>query len=226
MRRSVWLWLGLCFTIWATGCGGSGSANTAQLRFLQASPDAPQVNVLIDGASVATNLTYSSATGYIPVKTGSRHLQVVAASGSSSILDQTLSFTSSANQTLLLTGPAASIQPVILTDGGTTTTTGDGNVRVVNASRSMGVADVYIVAAGSSIVGVPPVTGSTPLAFDKDTGYQLVVAGNYEVVMTKPGSTSAFLSTGSISLTSGQNQTVVALDGTSGGFMYALLTDQ
>jgi hypothetical protein len=227
LRRSAWLWLGLfsCITLLSTGCGGgSGTTTTAQLRFLQASPDAPQVNLLIDGASVATNLTYSSATAYLPVKSGSRHVQVVPVSGSSPILDQTLSFASSAKQTLLLTGPVASVQSVVLTDGGTTTTTGDGNVRVVNASAAMGAADVYIVQAGASIVGVQPVTAA--LAFDKDTGYELTVAGNYEVFMTVPGNTNALLHTGSISLTSGQNQTIVALDGASGGFTFALLTDQ
>ncbi len=229
MRRSAWLWLGLflCATFFSTGCGGGGgSASTAQLRFLQASPDAPQVNLLVDGSSVATSLAYGSATDYVSVKSGSRHVQVVPVSGSSPILDLTLSFAANANQTLILAGPAASVQSVLLTDGGTTTTTGDGHVRVVNASRTMGAADVYLVAAGSSIVGVQPVTGSTPLAFSKDTGYQLIAEGNYEVFMTAPGTTNAFLSTGSISLTASQNQTIVALDGASGGFMYALLTDQ
>jgi Domain of unknown function (DUF4397) len=225
LRRSAWLWLGFfsCITLWSSGCG-SGAANTALLRFVQASPDAPQVNVLIDGASVAGNLAYGNATGYISLGSGSRHIQVVPVSGSSPIFDQTLSFNLSSDQTLLLTGPAAGINPVMLTDGGTTTTTGDGYVRVVNASATMGAADVYLVPAGSSIVGVKPVAAG--LAFDKNTGYQLVVAGNYEVFMTAPNTSTALLSTGSISLTSAQNQTVVALDGISSGFMYALLTDQ
>jgi hypothetical protein len=227
LRRSAWLCLGLflCLTVWSTGCGGgSGTTGTAQLRLVQASPDAPQVNVLVDGVSVAGNLAYGNATAYVSVKSGSRHVQVVPVSGSSPIFDQTLSLNSSTNQTLLLTGPAASIQPVMLTDGGTTTTTGDGHVRVINASGTMDAADVYLVPAGSSISGVQPVTAG--LGFDKDTGYQLLPAGNYQVFMTSPGTTNALLSTGSISLTSAQNQTVVALDGTSGGFMYSLLTDQ
>ena len=227
MRRSAWFCLGLfsCITLLSSGCGGgSGTTSTAQFRLVQASPDAPQVKVVIDGASVAANLAYGNATAYISVKSGSRHLQVVPVSGSSPIFNQTLSFNSSAKQTLLLTGPAASIQPVLLTDGGTTTTTGDGHVRVVNAAATMGAVDVYIVPAGSSIVGVQPVTAG--LAFGKDTGYQLTVAGNFDVFTTAPGTTNALLNTGSVSLTSAQNLTVVALDGTSGGFMFALLTDQ
>jgi hypothetical protein len=215
------LLLGIVFS---TGCGSNSSSSTgAQLRVLQASPDAPQVHVLIDGKPVGGNLAYGNATIYLSVNTGSHHVQVVPVVGGSPIFDQSLSFSSSAKQTLLLSGSAAGIQPVILTDGGTTTTAGDGYVRVVNASASMGAADVYLVPAGSSIAGMQPTAAS--LAFDKDTGYKLLVAGNYEVFMTAPGTTNAFLSTGSITLNSGQNQTVVALDGTSGGFMFALLTD-
>jgi hypothetical protein len=221
----VWL-SALCLGIFlSTGCGSSGSSSsTAQLRFFQASPDAPHANVLVDGASVATNLGYGNSTGYISVKSGSRHIQIVPVNGSSPILDESLSISSGANQTLLLTGPAASIKPVVLTDGGTKVTTGEGYVRVVNASSTMGPADVYIVAAGTSIAGLKPVVGK--VAFDKDTGYQLTAAGNYQVFMTAPGTTNAFLSTGPIDLTASANQTSVALDSVSGGFTYALLTDQ
>jgi len=227
LRRLAWLWSGLlsCLILFSIGCGGSGGGSAdALVRFLQASPDAPSVNVLVDGKSVAGNLAYGNATAYISLKSGSRHIQVVPVSGSSPIFDQTISFISSTNQTLLLTGPAASIQPVMLKDGGTTATTGDGYVRVVNASGTMGAADVYIVPAGSSIVGVKTVAAG--LTFDKDTGYQLIAVGNYEVFMTKPNTATAFLSTGSISMTSAQNQTMVALDGAAGGFTFALLTDQ
>jgi Domain of unknown function (DUF4397) len=225
LRRLAWFWLGLllCVTLFLIGCGGS-SSSTAELRLLQASPDAPHVGVLIDGTSIAANLAYGNATVYIPLGAGSRHIQVVPVNGSSPILDQTFSFAPSIDYTLLLTGPAASIQPVMLTDGGTTSVLNNGYVRVVNASTNMGAADVYIVPAGTSIVGVMPTTAN--LAFDGSTGYQVTADGNYEVLMTTPGSSKALLSTGPISLTSAQNQTVVALDGTSGGFIFALLTDQ
>jgi hypothetical protein len=224
LKSLVWLGLTSCLTLFSIGCGGSGSGANAQLRMVQGSPDAPQVNLLVDGKSVAGNLGYSNATGYISVAPGSRHIQVAPVSGASPIFDQSISFTSSSNRTLLLTGPVANVKTVILKDGGTTATTGDGYVRVVNASPTMGSADVYIVQAGAGIGGVQPVVAG--LAFDKDTGYKLTAAGNYQVFMTAPGTTSALLNTGSISLTSGQNQTVVALDGASGGFTFSLLTDQ
>ena len=206
------------------GCGG-GSSGTGNLRFVQASPNAPQVNLLVEGKSVATGLEYMNATGYISLHTGSQQVQVVPVSGGSAILDTSVNITSSGNQTLILTGSAASPHTILLNDSNsTTTTTGDGNVRVINASSNAGTADVYIVPAGDSIAGIPPTVAN--LGFDGNTGYQLVAIGGYEVIMTTPGTKNAFLDTGSINLASSTNQTVVALDGLSGGVTFTQLSDQ
>lgn len=227
MRLSAWLWLGLLWgmTLLFTSCATNGNGGSeAQVRFLMASPDAPQVNILVDGVLAAGNLGYGNATGYIDEKPGSHQVQVVTAVGKLPIFAETISVSSSSFQTLLFTGPVASIQPVMLNDTPPTFVVNDAYVRVVNASAAMGAADVYIVPSGSGIGGVQPVAAG--LGFDQDTGYQLTVAGTYQVFMTTPGTSQALLSTGPIGLTSSQNQTLVALDGPSGVFIYSLLTDQ
>jgi len=205
------------------GCGGG--SNTADLRFVLASPDAPGVNILIDGTTVATNMGPGSSTGYIMTTSGSRHIQLEPATGSTTpILDEKLSIGNLANQTLLITGPVAAIKPIVLTDGGTTAVAGEGNVRVFNASSTIGPSDVYIVPAGTSLTGVKAV--ATNLSFDQVTGYQAVGAGNYEVFLTTPQSTSVNLATGSLNLAANANQTVVVLDNSAGGSTFLQLTDQ
>lgn len=229
MRRSAWIWLGIlsCAACLATGCGSSssGSLTNAQVRFVMASPDAPQVNILVDGVVQAGDLSYGNASTYISVTPKSHTIQAAPVSGGAAIFDQNITFASSSNQTLLLTGPAASIQSVMLDDTSPTVVVGDAFVRVVNASATMGAADVYIVPAGSGIAGVMPVTAG--LAFEQNTGYQLTVAGNYQVFMTTPKTSNALLNTGPISLVASQNQTVVVLDGAAAGtFTFAPLPDQ
>ncbi len=216
----------LCLlALFSAGCGSSSSNNTVNLRIVQASPDAPPSKILIDGTSVASNAVYGNNTGYQSVKVGSRHIQLIPVSGSSAIFDQSISVSSTADQTLLLTGSASAIKPVLLNDGGTTSTTGDGDVRVINVSLGITAADVFIIPAGTGIAGVKPIAPN--VGFDGNTGYQLTAIGNYEVIFTTPGNPSnALLDTGSLGLTQGQNQTVLALDGTSGGFSYTVLTDQ
>jgi Domain of unknown function (DUF4397) len=221
--RLCLLVLGLCLL---SGCGGSSSSGTGNLRFVQASPDAPQLNLLVDGNSVVTTLSYSNATGYFSVAAGSRHVQLVPVNGGSPILDTAVSVTSSGYETLIMTGPAASIHSMLLTDSGTTSTTGDQSVRVVEAAAAIAAADVYIVPAGTSIAGVSPAAAS--LVFDGNTGYQLVPTGAYQVLLTIPGTKNTFLDTGTLSMgaTAGQNQTVVVLDGPSNGFTFTVLADQ
>ncbi len=127
----------LCLlAVFGTGCGSS-SNTTVSLRIVQASPDAPASKILIDGTSVASNAVYGNNTGYQSVKVGSRHIQLIPVSGSSAIFDQSISVSSTADQTLLLAGPASAIKPALLNDGGTTSTTGDGYVRVINASTGI-----------------------------------------------------------------------------------------
>jgi hypothetical protein len=217
----------LCLGIIGTiGCGGSSSDTTQQLRIVMASPDAPPVDILIDGTQVATSLAFTNSTAYLPIKSGSRHIQALTVSNSTSVFDQTISMTASANQTLLLTGAAAKMQSLLLTDGATdkTITTGDGKVRAVNASQTMGPADVYIVDAGTSLAGATPT--SAALAFGKATDYTLEIIGDFQVFMTQPGTTNVFLNTGPLDLVQSQFKTVVAVDAGGGGFNFILLTDQ
>jgi hypothetical protein len=217
----------LCLAIMgASGCGGGSSDTTQQLRIVIASPDTPPVDILIDGAQVATSLAYTNSTAYLPVKSGSRHVQALTVSNSTSVFDQTISITDSANETLLLTGPVAKMQSLLLTDGATNTTitTGDGKVRVVNASQTMGPADVYIVNSGTSLAGATPTSPS--LAFNKTTDYELEIIGTYQVFTTQPGTTNVLLNTGPLALTQSQFQTVIAVDAPGGGFTFIALTDQ
>ncbi len=219
--------IALClWAILTVGCGSSGTQTTQQLRVVMASPDASRVDILIDGIQVATSLAYTNSTSYLPLKAGQRHVQALTVSNSASIFDQTISLPASSNETLLLTGPVAKIQSVLLTDGATTTTTttGTGKVRVVNASTTMGPADVYIVTAGTGIAGTKAV--ATNLSFDQSTSYEPASIGDYEVFLTSPGTTNLLLDTGALALTQSQFQTVIAVDGIGGGSNYISLTDQ
>ena len=77
--------------------------------------------------------------------------------------------------------------------------------------------------SGTTLAGVTPVTAN--LALNKDTGYKLLPAGNYDIYLTAPGTTNVYLNTGPLNVDASTNQTVFALDNLSGGFTYARLTD-
>src|SRR5262249_47445946 len=159
------------------------------LRVFQGAAGVPHVNILIDGNTVSQNIGYGNDTGYLSVNSGSRHLQAVPVSGGAPFFYQIVSLTANGHQTLLFNWTSSSIHLLTLNDGGTTSTTGEGYVRVVNASNAMGVTDIYILPAGSTLT--TPTAAN--LGFDGDTDYQLTPAGDYEVFFTAPTTTKVDL---------------------------------
>ncbi len=227
MRRVASLFLVVLSLGFAFACGGGGSsAGTANLRFIQGSPDAPPVNYLVDGATQSSNLLYGNASTYASVKSGTRDVQIIPVNATKALLAQTVSLADSANETLILTGPVAQLKPLVLNDGTTSGTTSSNNVRVVNISIAMGPADIYIIPAGGSLSGATPVAKA--LDFDQNTGYVGTgsTSGNFDVYITKPTTQNVYLSTGSLNLSTSQKQTILVLDSPSGGFTFTLLTDQ
>lgn len=217
------LFLGIAFCI---GCGSSSSSSdTAQIRVFQGAAGVSAVNILVDGTLQAANLNYGAATDYLTIKTGSIHVQAVLASDGSSVLDQSFSIASGAHETLFITGTSSSVTSTVIGDGGTTTVTGNGHVRVFNGSNTMGSSDVYIVNPGTGLTGATPAAKN--VGFGSDSGYQAIPAGNYEVFLTAPGTTVVNFASGPLNLASTTtNQTVVVFDAAAGGFTYILLTDQ
>lgn len=209
---------GLLFV--ALGCGGSGNS---QVRVLLASPGESNVDVVINGSVVATDLLYGAATSYISVKSGSVRIQLEPTGTTAPFFDQTISASKSGQYTLVVDNFSTSLSSFTLTDDATTPT--NINLRVVNAAPGLPTADVYIVPQGTSISSVAPTI--TNLAFGQASTYQsLTTAGAYEVYFTQPGTTFAFIDTGAISLVTGQNRTLVTMDTQfGGGFTFLTLAD-
>jgi hypothetical protein len=211
----------LAVTFVTASCGGG--SNGAKLRVLNASPNETGLTVLVDTKTVATNLAYGTDTGYLSIDDGSRDVQIEGSGSANILIDQTITANAKSQTTLLATNVASNISGVVLTDNNTAPASGSIGLRIVNAAPSLGSVDVYIVAPGTDLASSTPVVRS--LAFDAATPYQTLTAGSYEVVLTVPGSTFALVDTGAVTLSAGQNRTIVTLNGVSGGFTTTTLAD-
>jgi hypothetical protein len=220
---------GLSALMIVSACGSGGSSDAEpEVRVLNAAPNEPSENVLIDSTVVSTNLGYEANTGYLSVNSGQRHLQVEPTNGASPIVDQTISVTNGTETTVIVEG-ISSINGLVLSDNNTQPASGTAMVRVVNVASNMGPADVYIVPSQTSLSGLAPTVPA--LAVGAASSYQSITiptsttTTTFDVYFTEPGTDIDFLIAHSISLTSGQNRTVVALTDLSGGFNYAILAD-
>lgn len=213
----------LVILLTCSACGGGG---LAKFRVLHAAPDEPQLNVLVNGNIVSSNLAYTDATGYINVNSGARTFELVPVNSDTPLINTTLNLAASTSSTVIVTG-IYPINTIILVDGAQTPSSGTALIRLVNAAPSMGSADVYVVPQGSGLTGATPLAAG--LGFQVTSTYEtLNVAtgstGNYQVYFTEPGSTLV-LATGPLSVSSGEALTIVSLNGVNGGFTFQSLID-
>lgn len=200
----------------SAGCGGGGNAN---IRLVNAVPSQPSLDMLIDSNNVASGVGYGTASGYSSVGSGSRHLQVEVSGTTTVINDQTVSLGGGSNNTVLDTASGATV----LTDNNSAPPSGDVNIRAINASATLGTADIYIVPSNADISGINPTASN--VAFESATSYQSDTAGSYTIIFTFPGQKVPVISTSPLSFSSGQVRSVVGLDGQNGGFTTAVLSD-
>lgn len=205
-----------------TACGGGGGGKT-QFRVLQTSPDENAVDVLLDGTSVASGVTYAAPTNYSSVSSGSHSLKVRPTGSTADLIDEQITLNGGSNSTLVVANFASSITPILLTDDTTAPSSGDVKVRFLNVAPGLGNVDIYLVAPGSTPGLVAPTLPS--LAFDTASGYQSFTAGSYEFFVTAAGNTFSYVDSGTITFTAGQNATLVALSNRIGGFTYVRLAD-
>jgi len=198
----------------STGCGSSN----ANVRLVNAMTGTSSIDMLLDHKSTITGIAYGTASGYVKAGRGSHNLIVENTGSSSPLINQTGSF-SSGDTTVVATNSSA----MVLTDDNSAPSAGNIKIRVINASPSLGSADVYIVASGNSIAGLSPTFSN--LGYQSTSGYQTLAAGSYQVIFTPVGQQFAELTSNAQSFSATQIRTLATLDNQGGGFTTSVLSD-
>ena len=193
----------------------NGPAAEARLRVVHASPDAPAVDVLVDGDEVLSDVPYAAASAYLTVPAGARRIQVRAAGTSTIVIDATPTLADGTDYTVLAVDVVANIAPLVLVDDNAAPAAGNVRVRLVHASPTAGTVDIYVTAPGADISALAPTLANVPFAATSD--YLEVPAGDYQVRVTPAGTKTVALDTGTLGVAAGQVRTGVALDAVGGG---------
>lgn len=201
----------LVISLLSSGCG-SGST---QVRVLNAMNGQSSISMLVNNSTVASGIAYGAASGYAGVSSGSQQVQIN--SGTATLLNLSLSITGGNNNTILATLSGATV----FTDNRSTPSSGDIQIRAINASSSLSPADVYVITPGTDISTVSPTF--TSLSFQQASGYDTLAAGSYQIEFTQTGSKNILINSGSQSFSAGQIRTAVSLDGN--GFSTAIVSD-
>jgi hypothetical protein len=201
-------------------CGGGGSIdNEASLRIIQASPDAPLVNFLIDDVRVRIGVNYKGGFGSIFVTPATYDLAVEAIlPGEDGFIVPATSMPLSAGNdyTFIVIGKNADDAVELMEFDSPAEVVPDGNVRVqvAHAAPDVGPVDVYLTAPGDVLAAATPVAQAT-YGNDPDAR-QLLPTGTYVISVTPANTPETVLfQTGEINLQSGRDLLLVAVANTT-----------
>lgn len=199
------------------GCGSIdvSGASVAQVRVIQASPDAPGLDVFQNATGIAYNLGFGTVTSYLQLASGASTLTASAADGGKTLVTSRPMLLPGRQYTAIIGNTAAGIQETVLPDQDTPAAAGKTAVRVVHEASHTGAVDVYLVPPSGKLLTTTPFLAK--LSFGENHGYIEVPAGTYAVVVVPAGTatiaTTATLLTGAqLSYASGAARTVVLIE--------------
>jgi hypothetical protein len=196
---------------------------TGRVRAVHLSPDAPAVDVLLDGTEVLSGVTYLISSEYLDVPTGDRTFRVEPTGTNTAVIEATVPVGEDIDYTLLAVNTVENIEPLYLTDDNTAPAPGQARIRVLHGAPSVGNVDVYVTAPGAAL-GTPTLTN---VPFKGASGYLAVPAGRYQVRVTPTGVPGTVAINQEINAPANVVATAIAVERQGGGapFSIAVLVD-
>jgi hypothetical protein len=193
------------------------SSNAAQIRVVNASPNAGGLDFYDNKVAVAYNLGFQTQTSYVATNPGTQTITADAAGATPPqvLTSATASLGSQKNYTVLVGNVYANLQETILLDQNFPAPTGQIAVRFLDQATAVGAVDIYLIPSGGKLTTTLPFL--TDINFGTNTGYIDIPSGTYAIAVvptgTVPVSTTVTLLTGAqVGYAAGAVRTVVLTD--------------
>ncbi|MEO8285539.1 MAG: DUF4397 domain-containing protein [Chloroflexota bacterium] len=191
----------------AFGLAGVPSASAqvgaqANVRVIHASPDAPAVDVYVNGTKAITNLAFKEVSSWAQLPAGSYDVKVTATGQTAGVIEANLTLEAGKNYSVVAVGKLAEIKPQVVVDDFSNLPANKARLRIVHASPDAPAVDV---AVKDGAVLVPN------LAFPNASGYLEVDPMTVDVDVRAAGTTTTALSVPGVSLEAGKIYTIYAV---------------
>ena len=195
---------------------------TAQLRVLHGSPDAPPVDIVVNGVRVFGNLPFGANSPYLTVPVGDNEIRVIASGAAvdgPAVIEATLPFEGDTRTTVVASNVLDSIEANVIADK-TRVKAKQAQIRVGHLSADA--PNVDIAADGSAAKD----------ALLKDVPYQTVsdyltvAPGDLDLDVREPGKKAVIADLPALPLEKGTNYSAYAIGSPAdGSFQVVLLVD-
>lgn len=221
MRTSNRLFAGVIaaslLSVSAVGAMAAGhEADEAKVRVLHASPDAPAVDIYVNGAETLSDVPFGVISDYLVVPAGEYQIQVFAASEEpateGAVIDAMLTFEAGTMTTVAATNNLATIEAQVIADA-PAPVADQAQVRIVHLSADAPAVDI-------APDGAAPIVAA--LAYPDATEYLTVPAGDYDLEVRPAGTMDVALQLDPVTLAAGNSYTVFAIGSLAGGTLTVL----
>jgi hypothetical protein len=186
---------------------GIGDEGNACVNVIHASPDAPAVDVYVDGTRALSDLAFGAASGWVALPAGEHTVQVTAAGAAldTAVIDADVTLDAGAAYEIAATGLLAEIAPQInqvnLSDFADDAADA-ARIRVVHISPDAPAVDIAVKGGDVLIAN---------LAFPTASDYLEVPAGSYDLEVRIAGTTDVALDLPGVALDAGMVYSVYAI---------------
>ena len=199
------------------GCGGDDHQDSAQLRAVHASPDAPKVDILVNNKKIA-DASYTQATGFQSVAPGNIKIDINVNGSQPVVTALTANVALERNKyyTVFAANNVATIKAIVAIDENNAPAAGNAKVRVVHAAPNAANVDVFVTAPAADLTsasvtptltfnfqGIIPANGVKALE---------IPGGDYRIRVTPAGSKATVVyDSGTINVAAGSDLVIAAI---------------
>jgi hypothetical protein len=186
----------------------------AAVRVIHASPDAPAVDVYVDGQKAISNLAFKEASEWAMLPAGTYDVKVTAAGATDAVIQAQLTLAAGKYYSVVATGKLANITPRVIEDDLSISDSGKAKLRIVHASPDAPGVDI-------AVKGGPVLVSN--LAFPNASEYLTVDPMTVDVEVRAAGTDTVALAVPGLTLEAGKVYAVYALGLLSGSPALAVL---
>jgi hypothetical protein len=211
MRRILLMALALIVAMVGLVPQASKAQSSNMIRVMHASPDAPPVDIFVDGQAVLTNVPFFTLSGALSLPDGTYEVAIAPAGAGidSAVYVTDLSVENGYAGTVVALNSLANLDVGLYDDDMSPTPAGQARVRIIHASPDAPAVDIKLAGTGTAVVSNAAFTDAATVE---------VPAGTYAFDITPAGSSTVVFTTPSLRFEAGWSYTLVATGFLKGGF--------
>jgi hypothetical protein len=200
-------------------------SSNARVRIVHASPDAPAVDIYVNGGMVLENLPFREYSEYLSLPAGTYNVEIKVTGTNTVVKQLSVPVMAGKDYTAIAVGYAGGAQPgfdvMLLEDDNTAPADGRVKIRVAHTAPGAPAVDIYVTTPFETLTGKQPVLTNVP--FKAASGYLSVPIGMYQARVAVAGTKTIAIDSHRLVTWGGMIRTIIAVDNKGGGAPFDLI---